>query len=127
MATMKVCTSCGADLPETARFCAACAAPVEVEQGQREWKLATMVFADLVGSTQLAERQDPERTRLLLEPGGHVDGIACDEGAALSGRTHDDLTGIHADAQGERSGEKLVHPSVHRKCDVQGSLGVVLE
>jgi class 3 adenylate cyclase/tetratricopeptide (TPR) repeat protein len=34
---------------------------------EAERKLATVLFADLVGSTSLAEQQDPERTRLLLE------------------------------------------------------------
>jgi class 3 adenylate cyclase len=34
---------------------------------EAERKLATVLFADLVGSTSLGERQDPERTRLLLE------------------------------------------------------------
>jgi class 3 adenylate cyclase len=32
-----------------------------------ERKLATIIFADLVGSTELAASQDPERTRVLLE------------------------------------------------------------
>jgi class 3 adenylate cyclase/tetratricopeptide (TPR) repeat protein len=32
-----------------------------------ERKLATLIFADLVGSTELAGSQDPERTRALLE------------------------------------------------------------
>jgi class 3 adenylate cyclase len=32
-----------------------------------ERKLATILFADLVGSTELGAEQDPERTRLLLD------------------------------------------------------------
>jgi class 3 adenylate cyclase len=32
-----------------------------------ERKLATIVFADLVGSTELGGSQDPERTRALLD------------------------------------------------------------
>ena len=32
-----------------------------------ERKLATVLFADLVGSTELGAEQDPERTRLLLD------------------------------------------------------------
>ena len=32
-----------------------------------ERKLATVLFADLVGSTELADGQDPERVRLLLD------------------------------------------------------------
>ncbi len=35
--------------------------------GAAERKLATVMFADLVGSTALAEQEDPERTRVLLE------------------------------------------------------------
>jgi class 3 adenylate cyclase/tetratricopeptide (TPR) repeat protein len=64
---MDTCTSCGAVLPEGARFCPACAAPVAVEPDQRERKLATVVFADLVGSTELGGALDPERTRGMLE------------------------------------------------------------
>src|SRR4249920_773358 len=36
-----------------------------VEAAER--KLATVLFADLVGSTALGEQEDPERTRALLE------------------------------------------------------------
>jgi class 3 adenylate cyclase len=61
------CASCGAPLPESARFCPACAAPVAGEPAAEERKLATVVFADLVGSTALAGEEDPERTRALLE------------------------------------------------------------
>jgi class 3 adenylate cyclase len=32
-----------------------------------ERKVATVLFADLVGSTELGGSQDPERTRALLE------------------------------------------------------------
>jgi class 3 adenylate cyclase len=36
-------------------------------QASEERKLATVVFADLVGSTELGAAQDPERTRALLD------------------------------------------------------------
>ncbi len=64
---MAACTNCGAPLPEGARFCPACAAPVAAESTAEERKLATVVFADLVGSTALADSEDPERTRAVLE------------------------------------------------------------
>jgi len=67
MGAMNVCIACGAVLPEAARFCSACAAPVEAKPDDRERKLVTIVFADLVGSTALAGSQDPERTRAVLE------------------------------------------------------------
>jgi class 3 adenylate cyclase/tetratricopeptide (TPR) repeat protein len=64
---MSVCANCGAGLPNEARFCPTCATPVTAHPDQSERKLATVVFADLVGSTALGGSQDPERTRALLE------------------------------------------------------------
>ncbi len=64
---MRTCASCGAELPAAARFCPTCATPVEADPGQGERKLATVLFADLVGSTELGGSQDAERTRSLLE------------------------------------------------------------
>lgn len=65
--SMTTCATCGAALPEAARFCPTCAAPVETHPDRSERKFATVVFADLVGSTELGGSQDPERTRALLE------------------------------------------------------------
>src|SRR5262249_21553318 len=62
------CTSCGAALPAGARFCPSCATPAEVEPDpSEERKLATVLFADLVGSTELGGSEDPERIRVLLD------------------------------------------------------------
>ena len=63
-----MCPKCGADNPEGARFCLNCATPLHHEEVlHEERKLATVLFADLVGSTAMAgEQDDPERTRLLL-------------------------------------------------------------
>ena len=63
---MAACSSCGAPLPGGARFCPNCAAPVVEERPSEERKLATVLFADLVGSTEMAGDQDAERTRALL-------------------------------------------------------------
>ncbi|HET9498276.1 MAG TPA: adenylate/guanylate cyclase domain-containing protein, partial [Candidatus Limnocylindria bacterium] len=38
----------------------------DAEPASEERKLATVLFADLVGSTALADEEDPERTRLIL-------------------------------------------------------------
>jgi class 3 adenylate cyclase len=65
---MSACVQCGAELPSDARFCPTCAAPVERgTEPAEERKLATVLFADLVGSTALGSEQDPERTRVLLD------------------------------------------------------------
>jgi class 3 adenylate cyclase len=67
MAPMTPCVVCGADLPDKALFCPNCAAPVRARPDERERKLTTVVFADLVGSTSLGGSQDPERTRAMLD------------------------------------------------------------
>ena len=63
---MPACAACGGSLPEGARFCPACGAAVEAPASE-ERKLATVLFADLVGSTELGGAQDPERTRATLD------------------------------------------------------------
>jgi len=65
---MAACSQCGTVLPADARFCPACSAPVaQGAAAAEERKLATVLFADLVGSTALADSQDPERTRVVLD------------------------------------------------------------
>jgi class 3 adenylate cyclase/tetratricopeptide (TPR) repeat protein len=61
------CTRCGTEASDGARFCSACGAPFEAPAGA-ERKLATMMFADLVGSTELATGLDPEELRRRLVP-----------------------------------------------------------
>ncbi|MEX2646849.1 MAG: adenylate/guanylate cyclase domain-containing protein [Gaiellaceae bacterium] len=63
------CTSCGSALPVAARFCPSCGASVEPASpaSTEERKVATVLFADLVGSTSLGSSQDPERTRATLD------------------------------------------------------------
>jgi class 3 adenylate cyclase len=61
------CPSCGTALPDAARFCPSCGAAVETAPPSEERKLATVLFADLVGSTELGGSQDPERTRATLD------------------------------------------------------------
>jgi class 3 adenylate cyclase/tetratricopeptide (TPR) repeat protein len=60
------CTICGRPLPESARFCPNCGAVVGTELGTEERKVVTVLFADLVDSTGLAQRLDPERARGVL-------------------------------------------------------------
>jgi class 3 adenylate cyclase len=61
------CARCGAEAGDEARFCASCGASLDAP-GARERKLATIVFADIVGSTELVGGSDPEDVRGTLEP-----------------------------------------------------------
>src|SRR5919109_1369111 len=60
------CQQCGAVVPRTARFCPSCGNMISDERPAEERKLATVLFADLVGSTALADSTDAERTRVVL-------------------------------------------------------------
>jgi class 3 adenylate cyclase/tetratricopeptide (TPR) repeat protein len=52
---------------EGARFCPSCGSPLEdARPGEEERKLVTILFADVIGSTELGEQLDPERLRSLL-------------------------------------------------------------
>ena len=77
------CLVCGQPLPPDARFCPNCGSPVSTALGTEERKMVTVVFADLVDSTGLAQRLDPERSREVL--GGFFD-AASEELRALRGR-----------------------------------------
>ncbi len=57
---MLTCPRCGEENPERARFCLNCGEPLAGADRRKERKFATALFADLVGSTTLAEREDPE-------------------------------------------------------------------
>src|ERR671937_2836821 len=63
---MATCSRCGAASGEGARFCATCGAPLVAPPDREVRKVVTILFCDLVESTKLAERFDPEALQRLL-------------------------------------------------------------
>jgi class 3 adenylate cyclase/tetratricopeptide (TPR) repeat protein len=61
-----VCSSCGQENPDGFRFCGACGTelPAAAPAGVR--KTVTVLFCDLVGSTAIGDRVDPEPLRELM-------------------------------------------------------------
>ena len=60
------CGSCGEENPPRARFCLACAAPlIPTDVGAESRRFVTVLFADLVSSTTIGERLDPEAFRAI--------------------------------------------------------------
>jgi len=64
---MAACDRCGEPLSERARFCSACGVERTALPSVREVRqTVTVVFADVMGSTSLGERLDPESLRRIL-------------------------------------------------------------
>lgn len=69
----ETCPACGAETPPGAAFCSACGAPLQATSAsggetiddRDERRVVTVLFADVAGSTALAERIDPEELRVL--------------------------------------------------------------
>ena len=101
---MGSCPSCSQPNSDSARFCSQCATPLDTAPGHRERKVVTVVFCDLVDSTVLGERLDPETLRLVLgrffdairqivdRHGGHVEKYLGDAAVIVFGitRAHED-------------------------------------
>ena len=64
---MRACPSCAVENADGAKYCAACGERLPAPAAAREVrKTVTVLFADVVGSTELGERMDPEAVRALM-------------------------------------------------------------
>jgi class 3 adenylate cyclase/tetratricopeptide (TPR) repeat protein len=64
---VSACAACGHEIPDGAKFCPECGAPVTPAAPAREQrKTVTVLFCDVAGSTELGESTDPEALRALL-------------------------------------------------------------
>jgi class 3 adenylate cyclase/tetratricopeptide (TPR) repeat protein len=91
-----LCPSCASQIPADARFCSACGYAISTRRSE-ERRITTVLFADLVGFTTLAEHRDPETVKRLVDScfqllidditafGGRVDKILGDGILALFG------------------------------------------
>jgi class 3 adenylate cyclase len=57
------CPRCGAETPEGARFCPSCDLDLSVAGPREERKFVSILFVDMVGSTEQADGTDPEDVR----------------------------------------------------------------
>jgi class 3 adenylate cyclase/tetratricopeptide (TPR) repeat protein len=68
-----ICSSCGFSNSTAARFCGGCGSPLVRTEGEStERRQITVLMCDLVGSTALSQRLDPEDLRDLLTDYQHV-------------------------------------------------------
>jgi class 3 adenylate cyclase len=126
-----VCATCSSPLPEEARFCPACGSPVDAQPAAAadERKVATVVFADLVGSTKLGGAQDPERTRALLDR--FYDAMAAE--ISFAGGTLEKFVGdavmavFGAPAAQEDHAERALHAALAMRRRLEEIFGGVLQ
>jgi class 3 adenylate cyclase len=99
-----VCPSCGQENPTGFLFCGACAAPLVAAEAAGVRKTVTVLFCDLVGSTSIGDRSDPELLRetmvryhsqlrtILERHGGTVEKFIGDAAMAVFGipQVHED-------------------------------------
>jgi class 3 adenylate cyclase/tetratricopeptide (TPR) repeat protein len=110
-----VCASCGEDSPAGFRWCGFCGAELSTAVASEGRKVVTLVFADVTGSTALAERLDAESVRWIMSRffadasevlerhGGTVEKFIGDAVMAVFGiprvREDDALRGVRAAAE----------------------------
>ena len=63
---MSACTSCGSENVEGANFCSTCGAHLVAAEAAEVRKTVTIVFCDVIGSTELGEHLDPESLRKVM-------------------------------------------------------------
>jgi class 3 adenylate cyclase/tetratricopeptide (TPR) repeat protein len=100
----EICSSCGARRQQNARFCPFCGADLGAPSRRAVRKTVTVLFCDIVGSTQLGERLDPEPFRhvmsryyttmqvVIRRHGGHIEKFIGDAVMAVFGvpQAHED-------------------------------------
>jgi len=110
-----ICAQCGKENPDGFRFCGACGTALDEAPRRQTRKTVTVLFADVVGSTALAEARDPEAMRkamgewfaeartILERHGGSVEKFVGDAVMAVFGIPHvhedDALRAVRAAAE----------------------------
>ncbi|MEB3031510.1 ATP-binding protein [[Mycobacterium] nativiensis] len=64
--TVAICQACGTEPLENARFCHSCGSPITAASRPAEYKQATVLFADVVHSMDIAEAVGAERLREIM-------------------------------------------------------------
>jgi class 3 adenylate cyclase len=88
---MATCPNCGNALVERARFCPECGRAVGARPSTQEFRIVTVVFCDVVKSTDLERQLDPMPMQRLLDRYGQaVRRALAERGGASVGKRHGD-------------------------------------
>jgi class 3 adenylate cyclase/tetratricopeptide (TPR) repeat protein len=87
---MATCPNCGNGLDERANFCPACGKPLGTRVSTQEFRIVTVVFCDVVKSTELERELDPQPMQRLMDRYGQAVRKALGERGASVGKRHGD-------------------------------------
>jgi class 3 adenylate cyclase/tetratricopeptide (TPR) repeat protein len=87
---MATCPNCGNGLVERARFCPECGRAVGARTSTQEFRIVTVVFCDVVKSTDLERELDPQPMQRLLDRYGQAVRKALGDRGASVGKRHGD-------------------------------------
>jgi MalT-like TPR region/Adenylate and Guanylate cyclase catalytic domain/zinc-ribbon domain len=86
---MATCPNCGNGLVDRAKFCPECGRAVAARPSTQEFRIITVVFCDVVKSTELERELDPQPMQRLLDRYGIAVRAALGGGASV-GKRHGD-------------------------------------
>ncbi|HJW64537.1 MAG TPA: adenylate/guanylate cyclase domain-containing protein, partial [Actinomycetes bacterium] len=87
---MATCPNCGNGLDGRANFCPACGKPLGTRVSTQEFRIVTVVFCDVVKSTELERELDPQPMQRLMDRYGQAVRKALGERGASVGKRHGD-------------------------------------
>src|ERR671911_509935 len=87
---MATCPNCGNGLVERAKFCPECGRAVGARTSTQEFRIVTVVFCDVVKSTDLERELDPLPMQRLLDRYGQAVRTALGDRGASVGKRHGD-------------------------------------
>src|SRR5829696_9139034 len=87
---MATCPNCGNGLVDRAKFCPECGRAVGARTSTQEFRIVTVVFCDVVKSTDLERELDPQPMQRLLDRYGQAVRKALGDRGASVGKRHGD-------------------------------------
>jgi hypothetical protein len=87
---MATCPACGNSIGPSVNYCPQCGTPLGAPPHTEEFKVVTIVFCDVVGSTAVARRLDPMSMQRVMDRYGEtVRGVLAGRGGSV-GKRHGD-------------------------------------
>ncbi|HZB60080.1 MAG TPA: adenylate/guanylate cyclase domain-containing protein, partial [Actinomycetota bacterium] len=87
---MATCPNCGNGLVDRAKFCPECGRAVGARTSTQEFRIVTVVFCDVVKSTDLERELEPLPMQRLLDRYGQAVRTALGDRGASVGKRHGD-------------------------------------